>query len=418
MNPTSTENNSELTKRERRELREQEKISYKQSKQRKKKIIRTIKKAAIFSVIILVGIFIWKSATAPLDPARDPKNILQIQSDDWTYGNKEAPVTLIEYLDYECESCRSYQPLVKQLKQEMSEDLLIVTRYFPLPWHKNSMNAALAVEAAGKQWKYWEMGDLLFESQRQWGEGQSDSALFITYAQKLGLDMAQFEKDRKDPATKTRVERNKNEGQYIGIKWTPSFFLNGEKIQNPKSIEDFKILIQAAKLKAPLQQGKVGEKTHEHADIAIYLDGKKMDLTQEKYQSTEEKPLSSDTHLHDGNGEVIHKHRTLITLGDLFDSIGIQFTKSCFILDTKEQFCNNDTNTLKFLVNGVDNDQFNTYELRDEDKILISYGDETLEEIQTQIASVSDDACLYSETCPERGKPPTENCAGWLGTDC
>ncbi len=62
------------------------------------------------------------------------------------------------------------------------------------------------------------MGDLLFESQRQWGEGQSDSALFITYAQKLGLDMAQFEKDRKDPATKTRVERNKNEGQYIGIK--------------------------------------------------------------------------------------------------------------------------------------------------------------------------------------------------------
>ncbi len=137
-----------------------------------------------------------------------------------------------------------------------------------------------------------------------------------------------------------------------------------------------------------------------------------MDLTQEKYQSTEEKPLSSDTHLHDGNGEVIHKHRTLITLGDLFDSIGIQFTKSCFILDTKEQFCNNDTNTLKFLVNGVASDQFNTYELRDEDKILISYGDETLEEIQTQIASVSDDACLYSETCPERGKPPTENCAG------
>lgn len=62
------------------------------------------------------------------------------------------------------------------------------------------------------------MGDLLFESQSQWGEGQSDPALFITYAKKLSLDMAQFEKDRRDPTTKSRVERNKNEGKYVGVK--------------------------------------------------------------------------------------------------------------------------------------------------------------------------------------------------------
>ncbi len=418
MNPTFTDNDSGLTKKERRELREKEKLSYKESKQRRKRNIRILKKIITFGAVILVGIFIWNLATAPLDPARDPKNILQIREDDWVKGHRDAPVQLIEYLDFECESCRAYHPLVKQLKQEMWGDIVLITRYFPLPGHKNSMNAALAVEAAGKQWKYWEMGDLLFESQSQWSHGQSDPVLFVRYAQQLGLDMQKFEKDRNDSATRARVEKNKNEGPSIGVSGTPTFFLNGEKIQNPKSIEDFKILIQAAKLKAPLQQGKVGQKVHEHADIALYLDGKKVDLSQEKYQSTETKSLHPDTHLHDGNGEILHKHRTLITLGDFFNSVGIQFTDNCFTLDTKEQYCNSGTKTLKFIVNGLANDQFDKYELKDEDKILISYGDQTQEALQTQINSVSDDACLYSETCPERGKAPTEHCVGGLGTDC
>lgn len=66
--------------------------------------------------------------------------------------------------------------------------------------------------------------------------------------------MEKFESDRKDPAVRARVERDKQEGSYVGVQGTPSFFLNGEKIQNPKSLEDFKILIQAAILKAPMQQ--------------------------------------------------------------------------------------------------------------------------------------------------------------------
>ena len=119
MNPTFTDNDSGLTKKERRELREKEKLSYKESKQRRKRNIRILKKIITFGAVILVGIFIWNLATAPLDPARDPKNILQIREDDWVKGHRDAPVQLIEYLDFECESCRAYHPLVKQLKQEM-----------------------------------------------------------------------------------------------------------------------------------------------------------------------------------------------------------------------------------------------------------------------------------------------------------
>lgn len=119
MNPTSTDNDVPLTKKERRELREKEKLSYKESKQRRKRNIRMLKRGAILGAVMLVGVFIWNLATAPLDPARDPKNILQVRDDDWIKGHRDAPVQLIEYLDFECESCRAYYPLVKQLKQDM-----------------------------------------------------------------------------------------------------------------------------------------------------------------------------------------------------------------------------------------------------------------------------------------------------------
>lgn len=139
------------SKKERRELKALEKLADKSARQRKKKFKKIFKKSIVGACVALFVFFIWKSANAPLDPAQDPKNILQIQDDDWMKGNKDAPVQLIEYLDFECEVCRTYHPLIKQLKQDMGDDLLVVTRYFPLPGHKNSMNAALAVEAAGKQ---------------------------------------------------------------------------------------------------------------------------------------------------------------------------------------------------------------------------------------------------------------------------
>lgn len=351
--------------------------------------------------------------------SEEKQKLLEVVADDYIKGNKDATVTLVEYLDFECEACGAYYPLVKQLADEFKTEVRFVNRYFPLPGHKNGLPAALAAEAAGRQGKYWEMHNLLFDEQKNWGEKQQlDPAIFEEYAKKIGLNLDQYKKDVKSKEVSERVNRDKTSGTQLGVNGTPTFFLNGEKIPNPKSPEDFKTFIQAAILKAPKPSGQeLGEKVHEHADLKVYINNKSLDLTQAKYQSTEEKELDPDTHLHDGNGNVVHKHRKGVTLGYFFKTLKIDFSKDCLVMDTGERYCNNETNELKFLVNGKSSDSFGSYEFSDLDKILISYGPKA-EVLSSQINSISDDACLYSEKCPERGKPPTENCVGGLGTDC
>lgn len=172
-------------------------------------------------------------------------DVLTVQADDWVKGDKDAPVTLIEYLDFECEACGAYYPLVKRLSEEYGDRVAFISRYFPLPGHKNSMTAALAVEAAGKQEKYWEMYDLLFEEQEKWGNRTSpDRKIFERYAEQLGLDMERFKQDVDSKEVKDRVTRDRDAGNRLKVNATPTFFLNGKKIENQRGYEDFKSLLE------------------------------------------------------------------------------------------------------------------------------------------------------------------------------
>ncbi len=363
------------------------------------------------------------SSNAPTGQAvlsDDKKQLLEVAADEYIKGNKDASVTLIEYLDFECEACGAYYPLMKQLSEEFKNDVRFVNRYFPLPGHKNGMQAALSVEAASRQGKYWEMHNIVFDNQKTWGEKPvADPAIFEGFAKQIGLNIEQFKKDVVSKEVKDRVERDKASGEKLGNTGTPTFFLNGEKIQNPKTPDDFKTLIKAAILKAPkLGEPVLGDKVHEHADFKVYLNGKAFDFTSAKYQDSKEAPLDPYAHLHDGNGDVTHKHRQGVTLGYFFKTIGIGFDKNCFVTDDKKQYCSDEKNTLKLYVNGKLNDKLGEYEFTDLDRIVISYGSEDQATMQKQIDSVTDIACMYSEKCPERGTPPTENCVGGLGTDC
>lgn len=209
------------------------------------------------TVLVFAGIILLASKTTTTQNGEtalsdDKKALLEIASDDWIKGNKDANVVIVEYLDFECEACGAYYPLVKQLSEEFKNDVAFVNRYFPLQGHKNSLTSASAVEAAGKQGKYWEMHNILFENQKTWGEKQSpDPSIFEGYAQQIGLNMDQFKKDVASQEVKDRVNRDKNSGTRLGVSGTPSFYLNGEKIPNPKGPDDFKSFIQAAIAKAP-----------------------------------------------------------------------------------------------------------------------------------------------------------------------
>tara|TARA_B100000508_G_scaffold60333_1_gene47031 strand:+ start:84991 stop:85731 length:741 start_codon:yes stop_codon:yes gene_type:complete len=202
---------------------------------------------SLAAVVVLTGL-IWGLSSGSTDNSTEKNSIANtltaIVDDDYIVGPANAPVTLIEYLDFECEACGAYFPLIKQLEKEFPDDLRVVMRYFPLPGHRNGLTAALAVEAAAQQGKYNEMHDLLFEEQENWGERSApDPLIFEEYAKQLGLDTERFKQDVSLQSVKDRIQRDVDSGRKLGNTGTPSFFLNGKKINNPRSYETFRQLI-------------------------------------------------------------------------------------------------------------------------------------------------------------------------------
>ena len=153
---------------------------------------------------------------------------------------------LVEFLDYECEGCRAAYTVIEELRAEYADTVTFVHRYFPLPGHRNSMNAAVAVEAAAQQGQYEAMYQRMYETQTEWGESAEDqSAVFRGFAEDLGLDMAAFDAAVADPATQERIELDVADGEALGVGGTPTFFLNGE-VLNPESLEAFRDAVETA----------------------------------------------------------------------------------------------------------------------------------------------------------------------------
>lgn len=188
------------------------------------------------------------TVTAP-KPSASPTNIssdLLVRADTRYLSKAPAGPTLVEFLDFECESCRAMYPFIEQLRTKYDGRLSFAVRYFPLPGHKNSMNAALAVEAAAQQGKFEPMVSRMYTTQRQWGEkNESQASLFRTYAQELGLNLAQYDTVVAAPATKKRIEKDIADGKRSGVSGTPTFFINGRKIQ-ADSADSFIAQIDAA----------------------------------------------------------------------------------------------------------------------------------------------------------------------------
>jgi protein-disulfide isomerase len=154
---------------------------------------------------------------------------------------------LVEFLDFECESCRAAHPLVEELKQEYGDRITFVNRYFPLTGHRNSGTAALAVEASAQQGKYQQMAAKLFETQDQWGGKQDSQApVFRRYAQELGLDLAKYDAAVADEATLERIRKDAADGTALGVTGTPTFFLNGKKLVLNTEAEFRQLLDDAA----------------------------------------------------------------------------------------------------------------------------------------------------------------------------
>ncbi|MGV9501473.1 DsbA family protein [Streptomyces sp. NPDC003642] len=157
----------------------------------------------------------------------------------------ESELTVVEFLDFECEGCGAMYPVVERLREEYGDRVTFVARYFPMPGHRNGELAARTAEAAARQGKFEEMYVKLFTTQREWGESQDwKQDVFRGYAGDLGLDLAKFDAALADPEVAGRVLDDQRDGLGLGVQGTPTFFVDGEMIRVPASYEEFKALIE------------------------------------------------------------------------------------------------------------------------------------------------------------------------------
>ena len=134
---------------------------------------------------------------------------------------------------------------------------------------------------------------------------------------------------------------------------------------------------------------------HIHADLKFYVNGKSFNFADDKsYMKSSFIHLDNQQNKDDAGG-VLHMHATGVPLWIFFKSIGMDFNKECITLDNKEKICNDVNKKLKLFINGKENNEFENYVFKDLDKILISYGDESKEEIKNQLNSITDFAKLH-----------------------
>jgi protein-disulfide isomerase len=165
---------------------------------------------------------------ATVDPAR-------------TRGPEDAPVTILEWSDFQCPFCREAQPVLGRLLAEFPRQVRLVFKDFPLRSHEMAVPAALAARCAGDQGRFWEYHDLLFVAQPAFARDE-----LVGYARRLGLDAPRFTECLDAARFRDDVTADQREGRAAGVRATPTFFVNGHKIEGALPIEEFRDAVRRA----------------------------------------------------------------------------------------------------------------------------------------------------------------------------
>lgn len=222
-------------------------------------------KATIWTIVALIVVVtagliiasIYSSGQAGSNTAGFTATVAPaITNADWSIGNPDAKVTLIEYGDFECPACGEYYPVVQQLIQNYSSTVRFVFRNFPLysihPFAGIGAQAAEAAGALGGTAKYWAMNDALYEHQADWSTNsaltpeQVVSQYFNGYAQTIGLNVSQFDAEINATSVLQKIQDDVSGGSSAQIDHTPTFFVNLTQIPNPTSMQDFENTLNAA----------------------------------------------------------------------------------------------------------------------------------------------------------------------------
>ena len=179
-----------------------------------------------------------RTAAAPRKPTVDYNKVHNLPlGTSAIKGNKNAPVTIVEFSDFQCPYCARVQPTLKQVLKAYPDEVKLVYKDFPLSFHQQAKNAAKAARAAGEQGKYWEMHDLIFEKY-----SSLTVEMFREFAAKLNLDMNRFASDFSSNKYDNLIQQDMNLGRKAGVAGTPTLFMNGKRMKS-RSFVDFKTAI-------------------------------------------------------------------------------------------------------------------------------------------------------------------------------
>lgn len=195
-------------------------------------------------IVLLFGYYFYSMSTTPTSVATSD---VTVTSTDHVRGAKDGKVTLVEFADFQCPACSVWSPMVSQVLNDNKDVLKVVYRNFPLVQiHRNALPAAKAAEAAALQGKFWEMHDLLYQKQEEWANTLNSRDYFLTYATTLRLDTQKFLKDMDSPAIEAKILAELKEGTRLEVQGTPTFFLNGKKLEGVTNLASFNKAIKDA----------------------------------------------------------------------------------------------------------------------------------------------------------------------------
>ena len=197
--------------------------------------------------VAIIGLGLYVDSQKPEAEVVDPNTVTDLVEQDYVSGNRDAEVVLFKYSDLQCPACASFNPIVDQIKDEYrdNDNVAVVVRDFPLPFHRQANAAAYALRAAKEQGQFDDMQARIFERQSEWSNNAQAPSIFESIAEELELDMDQFRETRDSDRVRSEVLTDIAKGRAINVNSTPTFLINEVQVQ-PRTVEDFRALIEAA----------------------------------------------------------------------------------------------------------------------------------------------------------------------------
>lgn len=225
-----------------KEEKRQRKARKQEQSRRRERLVSLLTRTGIIVVSIL-AIYVFYQGIFGGVPVVPPDRVAE---HDQVRGNPDAELTMTVYADFQCPSCAAEMQVIGRSWSQIRDDVLLVFRHFPLDTHRHSFLAARYAEAAGRQGRFWEMHDQLFNNQAAWAGLDSARERFDSYAEGLGLDMEQLQSDLEDGDIRDKIVADQQSGIRAGVRATPTTFFNGRQVDTPRSAGGLQDMVREA----------------------------------------------------------------------------------------------------------------------------------------------------------------------------